>query len=700
MSTRAGRTSAATPEAPPITAGQGDEQGRTSARRSRNFRTLLIAVAGAVALLWAAPWLVARHVMKHGVEFTGADARTVRVEVRRASLGWLSPVVLSDVTVNDLDGAPLARAGRVASQRQLWRLLTDRSRPGHFDVEGADVTIVVRDDGLNLIDVLRVLSSGQRGKSLSDVAVRASSGRLRIQDAAGMPLLQLEDLELNGLDRGSPERRIELELTAQGVYDGERLPLQFALEWTGPRATDPLRSGTGRAGLKFAPLPLAKFASQWTELPAGWTFDSGLVSGQMAANWDFGGTHKVQAGGTVTIADLRGGLAVAHGPPGKLDRRSEELTFDLDGDYHAETDELLISSVHVKSSPLTAAAVGRIEDLRGQCRVELNGEVQYDLTTILDRLSADGRDQVTVDGLRTGRFAVSGPLVCEVAGAPQFDLSQVAFEADVQWDQAEAFGVRSEEAMLLARFAEGILELEPRHVPVSGGQWRGVPRIDTQRSPAHAELRPGLVLENIEFSQEMCHQWLKYLSPPMAQAASAEGRFSIALSECDLALEQASVSLLQGTLSIHSARIQPGPFSQQIIGVVGVVESLIPGRRSQVAAAVGNDWLTFPEQDVPFQMTDGRMFHSGLEFRVGSVLVRTSGSVGLDESLDLLLEIPVPDDWLRGSFLADTLHGEVLRIPLRGTFQNPHFDRRALSEFAGRFAARAGEGLLRRLLDN
>jgi len=71
-----------------------------------------------------------------------------------------------------------------------------------------------------------------------------------------------------------------------------------------------------------------------------------------------------------------------------------------------------------------------------------------------------------------------------------------------------------------------------------------------------------------------------------------------------------------------------------------------------------------------------------LEFLVDGVPVRSSGSVGLDQSLDFVLELPIQDKWLRKHRALQSLSGQVIRIPIQGTLEKPRVDNRAVADLS------------------
>ena len=98
------------------------------------------------------------------------------------------------------------------------------------------------------------------------------------------------------------------------------------------------------------------------------------------------------------------------------------------------------------------------------------------------------------------------------------------------------------------------------------------------------------------------------------------------------------------------------------------VKALVKGRPLEsLASTETKPWLVLPEQSVPVQMTAGKIQHQGLAMQVDDVLIRTSGAVGLDQSIDLVAEVPIRDEWVSENRYFAALRGQSLRVPIRGT---------------------------------
>ena len=89
-----------------------------------------------------------------------------------------------------------------------------------------------------------------------------------------------------------------------------------------------------------------------------------------------------------------------------------------------------------------------------------------------------------------------------------------------------------------------------------------------------------------------------------------------------------------------------------------------------------------------------RVSHQGLTMTAGDVTIRTSGSVGLDESLAIMAEVPVRDEWVADKKYLSSLRGTVIQIPMQGTLSKPRLDNRMLRELSARMVGGAARGVL------
>jgi hypothetical protein len=87
------------------------------------------------------------------------------------------------------------------------------------------------------------------------------------------------------------------------------------------------------------------------------------------------------------------------------------------------------------------------------------------------------------------------------------------------------------------------------------------------------------------------------------------------------------------------------------------------------------------ESKVAFQLADGRVSHQGLEFGIEQLRIRTSGSVGFDESVDMIAEVHfnLSDSLTKKLPMLSKLNEQVLRIPIKGTLKVPQLNLKSLA---------------------
>ena len=136
----------------------------------------------------------------------------------------------------------------------------------------------------------------------------------------------------------------------------------------------------------------------------------------------------------------------------------------------------------------------------------------------------------------------------------------------------------------------------------------------------------------------------------------------------------------------------------QIVGLIDQIRAVI---RQRPAGDPQRErvWMEMPEQSVDFKLTQGRMHHRTITFQIKDVTLRTSGSVGMDETLNLIAEFGIPDEWLGSTKILASLKGKSIRIPIGGTISRPHPDGRVLGELTKQLGGSALEGLFDKQLD-
>lgn len=368
-----------------------------------------------------------------------------------------------------------------------------------------------------------------------------------------------------------------------------------------------------------------------------------------------------------------------------------------------------LDNLSVQSDALQVTASGDVADLAEQVRVDLDGQLAYDLEKISPVLRPYLGDDFVLTGKKSEAFSVHGPVLAAVPagaaaapavlGAPpprQFVVSpELTADAAFGWDSARAFALDVGSGSIEAKLRDGVMQVTPIDLPVSGGRVQFAPRFLLNQQPMLMVADRGQVFEHIAITPAMCRTWLKYISPVVADATDVKGNLSTSLERAVVPLTRPLDGNVRGALTIHSAEVGPGPLGRQVLLLVRQIEYTIKRRPLEGLTVPPTVWLNMPEQTIDFQMAEGGVRHQNLHFQVGDVEVRTEGTVRFDESIDLLVMIPIRDEWTSRAWLS-AMKGETLKIPVQGTLKQPKIDDSAWRSIAAKMLQGTTERLLER----
>jgi hypothetical protein len=194
-------------------------------------------------------------------------------------------------------------------------------------------------------------------------------------------------------------------------------------------------------------------------------------------------------------------------------------------------------------------------------------------------------------------------------------------------------------------------------------------RVERDAEGRRLVVEPAQLLDHEPVTTEMCDAGLQLVVPVLADATWVEGEVSLALQKCVVPIGRGDEAQVEGRLDLH--RVETGPKSPLLLQITQLV-SLMLGTEPPLRVRIAD------ESNVRFRVQQRRVWHEGLAFGLPEVspdlVIRTSGWVGLDESLDLNLEIPLPVDRLRDSPWARQLSAQPLTLHVAGTLDDPRID--------------------------
>lgn len=400
-----------------------------------------------------------------------------------------------------------------------------------------------------------------------------------------------------------------------------------------------------------------------------------LASGETPPSWRVVGNvagkasirqsgDLITAGVDTTVTNL-----VATNASGKRIARPE-VRLVAQGNYDIRQGLLQLADARLTTDGFACAADGRLDGSGEPMNLQLAGRADYDFQKLADLLQPYLGESVWVVGRGSQPLTYRGP----------FDLATAEAQAGFGWASVGAYGFRGGPAELKATLSGGLLRIQPIQMALNEGQLDLAATVRVAPAPMELNVQRGSAARQIRIDPAMCAHALQYIAPVLAGVASAEGRFSIELDECRIPLAAPAEGDLKGRFIIHSVEVGPGPLVRELAILLGGAS---PARLTR-------------ESVVPFQMANGRIYHQGLELVFPGLTIRTHGSVGLDHTLLLMAEMPVPPKWTAGNpRLASALRNQRIQLPINGTLERPRIDRRALDRLSKQFVQKAVENTIK-----
>jgi hypothetical protein len=283
---------------------------------------------------------------------------------------------------------------------------------------------------------------------------------------------------------------------------------------------------------------------------------------------------------------------------------------------------------------------------------------------------------VQLVGRETARFQAIGSL----RGPTAHWSRTLEARGELPWTSANLFGLPIGPGKLAAALGGGTVRVDPLAIAVAEGQLTTAPQVRLDPQPMELTLPPGPVLTNVRISPEVSEAMLKYIAPVLAGVTQSEGQFSLQLSAARVPLADPKKADVAGQLAVHAVRVAPGPMAKQWVELGQQIEAIAKRRD---LASLGQrkpvTLLAIQDQQVNFRVVDGRVYHQGMQFQAGDVVMRTEGSVGFDQTVALLVHVPIQDKWIEGQALLVGLKGQSLTIPISGTLRQPRMDQSAVA---------------------
>jgi hypothetical protein len=366
----------------------------------------------------------------------------------------------------------------------------------------------------------------------------------------------------------------------------------------------------------------------------------------------------------------------AIGPSTKPVWTEPRVKLNTVGDYDMTADSLRFKSLKLERDGLAADTHGSLANVTTSPQIDIGGMLAYDLARLEPQLKSFLGKDAKVVGKDSRPFKLSGRLddggktLTAAVGQTRSPFDGLIGSAAVAWQSVRAYGFEVGAAELKAALDRGIVKANPVEATFGGGKVRLEPTVYLNSKDYDLTLASGRIVERARLTPAACADALGFALPAFANAAQADGTISLDLEQNRIPLTDPDRALVRGKLTVHTATVSPGPLVTELATLLGAKQTTL---------------TLASEQVVPVRLENGRVHHENFAIRIGQSDIRSSGSVGLDGGLALVLELPVPPRMLerllpRNPILRDSLAKQRIRVPVGGTLQRPRLDAKALDD--------------------
>jgi len=276
-------------------------------QKSRRWVRRVVLLSALVALVWAAPIVVAKGPWRNALlGWALADLRGTTT-VGSCSLGWFSTVQASDVEIRGEDGELILSAPSLTSDKTLLSLLLNLNDLGGFRCEQPKLNVIVRDDGSNVEDALATWLAPNDKPPTATPALNLTihDGQVTLTDTAARDTGDGAKWQIDALqvalalphDAGQP-----LELEADASLPQPKTRGQLALKLKLVQQATP---APGELQLDATAFPLALFQAIVRRALPGSQL-AGSLDAHLAAKWgsDDAGGPQAAVDGQLTATNL------------------------------------------------------------------------------------------------------------------------------------------------------------------------------------------------------------------------------------------------------------------------------------------------------------------------------------------------------------------------------------------------------------
>jgi hypothetical protein len=672
-------------------------------RRRRWPRYGAVILFAGFLFVYFAPSIVLRSRVRNWLLNKLSPDLATQIHVDGISSGWWTPIELRGVRY--ASGSVEVLAESIRFDRTLLELMRDWRHLGAIRVTSPQVTLEASVEPVAMVDEAHADAS--RGNSNS-----AAPDRTTIASRTNLPVSA--DIHVTGgslyvansqAGRTCLARSVTFDLNA--ARDSDRLTFRLFARTGDPRATAHVSAhGTVRwpcrtmfADLLASHVELVGVNADVVEhlLSAAGVSrtiaervqrtDSPRVSGTVSGSADLRAVDQdsVEVRANFEVQDF--GITE---PVRQLELH--EPTISVSVVARLSGDGIHLDSTRVAAGGLIIDAAGAIQDYAGEARTDLAGSLLCDWQDLGPRLRHVLPDEIQIAGKGRRPWRLSGPL----RGGAWSELApRLRLDAGLYVESLRVCDFEFGPSELAAHFDNGSVRFDPIECTFQDGQVRAQPSIVFSQGIPVLQLDAGRVIDQVALDPRLCEWILRYVDPLAAISRNLQGHLSLDIDELQIPLTSDGLARgsIVGRVALDDVQFSPQESLRQILAAAGI-------------AAQGKSIRT--SQQIEVRLSDGRVHHAGLALPIGTEQVTLDGWVGLDQTINIRISLPVTEEMLgKDKRLYRLLRGQRIELPVTGTLDNPRVTDEALARNIHRLVQAAlrenlGDdplrGLLRRAL--
>ena len=353
---------------------------------------------------------------------------------------------------------------------------------------------------------------------------------------------------------------------------------------------------------------------------------------------------------------------------------------------------LRFGGLKLDSKLLDLRGNGRIDELGSQMVANISGKWNLDWDSVNQWARAAMGDLGFFQGVGWQDIMIKGPLSPEPNEPQQWVAPNLQAQSGLAWNRADILGVPIAPGQLTISLNDSIFRLESNSPGFAGNLAKLFPALDCRTDNPVLTLQSGQLINDIKLTPEHTRQWLKFATPMLADATSAEGIIGLSTQGVQIPLMQPLKTSARGQLHLKDIAIGPGPMAHQLLPLLDQLLLLIKPKIANQSHK--KTWVTVGDQVVTYAVQNERVYHDQLKFDYKGMTIVTSGSVGFDHTLDIVASIKILDHWLQKEPLLAGLRGQSINIPISGTFSHPQLNRQAMAGFSREFLKRTARSAI------